>query len=545
MHHKASSKKRWNVWLVASLCLCMAIDAPLARAQSNSALPNLGDGAALSPAAERRLGDSIVRQLYRDPDYVEDVVVMDYVQSIWQPLLAAARARGDIAPNMDALFAWEVLLGRDRSVNAFALPGAYMGLHLGLIAAVQTRDELASVMGHELSHITQRHIARNMAAQSSAAPWMVGALILAMIAAGSSNANAPAANAMITGSQALAIQNQLNFSRDMEREADRVGFSVSTEAGFAPQGFVDMFYRLQQASRLNDSGNYPYLRSHPLTTERIADMQTRIGLGALTDRAAQSKQAADWEALFIGARARVLSSNDAVSLSDWATQAQNPRLKEKSPVQQATLLYGAAFASLQTRQYAQAQGFVTQLLARAAMPALAQRQALLLGTEIAIAQGDGAQALLLLDRLPPRLASTQTPDPSSRAALLWRCQALLLQSTASGGTSPTPAGAQAASALLRSWLADHPRDTLAWSQLAAVHAALGRNVAAVRAQAEVSWLQQDTTGALDRFKAAQDLVRTNSWGPAGPDHIEASIVDTRTREIAARVRQQALDREKN
>ena len=143
-----------------------------------AALPNLGDGNDLTPSAERRIGDRIARELYRDPDYIDDPVIMDYVQGIWQPLLAASRQRGELLPQLDDLFAWEILLGRDRTVNAFALPGGYFGLHLGLVGIVTSRDELASVLAHELSHVTQRHISRSMSRQAAQAPWLMGAMIL-------------------------------------------------------------------------------------------------------------------------------------------------------------------------------------------------------------------------------------------------------------------------------------------------------------------------------------------------------------------------------
>ena len=98
----------------------------------------------------------------------------------------------------------------------------------------------------------------------------------ALAASRAANAsNMSAANAVMVGGQAVAMQSQLNFSRDMEREADRVGYGVMTDAGYEPQGFVSMFEKLQQAARLNDNGAFPYLRSHPMTTERIADAQAR------------------------------------------------------------------------------------------------------------------------------------------------------------------------------------------------------------------------------------------------------------------------------
>jgi len=241
----------------------------LPNSVSTGGLPALGDGADITLSAERKLGDRIARELYRDPDYLEDPVLDEYLQNIWQPLVKGAQARGELSPELQERFAWKILIGRDRSVNAFALPGGYLGIHLGLISVVTTRDELASVMAHELSHVTQRHISRSMGDQARMTPWLIGAMILGMLAASKS---VQGAQAMIVGGQAMAAQSQLNFSRDMEREADRIGYGVMSEAGFDTLGFVTMFGKLQQAAGLNDSGAFPYLRSHPLSSERMADI---------------------------------------------------------------------------------------------------------------------------------------------------------------------------------------------------------------------------------------------------------------------------------
>jgi len=196
---------------VAVFFMAIQVGAPKT---SYAQLPALGDGAEMSTSAERRLGDRIARSLYRDPDYIDDPVLGEYVQGIWQRLLQGARQRGELLPELEAAFAWDVALGRDRSVNAFALPGGYLGVHLGLIAVVNSEDELASVLAHELSHVTQRHIARMVGRQSAQGPWVIAAMILGALAASS---NPQAASAMIAGGQAVAVQGQLNFSRDMER----------------------------------------------------------------------------------------------------------------------------------------------------------------------------------------------------------------------------------------------------------------------------------------------------------------------------------------
>jgi beta-barrel assembly-enhancing protease len=248
--------------------------APPAFAQVR--LPALGESASedLSVGDERRIGDSVMREARRDPLYLDDPVLLEYLHSLWQPLLAAARAQGEITAETDRAFAWEAFLVKDRSVNAFAMPGGYIGMHLGLIALTTTRDQLASVLAHELTHVTQRHIARSIAPQRTATLVALASMLLGVLAASRSN-NIDAANAAIATGQAAAIQGQLNYSRDAEREADRIGFSLLGAAGFAPGGMAAMFEKMDLASRLNDTGGYPYLRSHPLTVDRLSESRNR------------------------------------------------------------------------------------------------------------------------------------------------------------------------------------------------------------------------------------------------------------------------------
>ena len=313
-----------------ALATLLALSSPaLLHAQSpnrpSSALPSLGDSSELAAAEERRIGDRIAASIYRDADYIDDPVLFDYVQSIWQPLMAAARARGDISAELNERFAWDVFLIRDRSVNAFALPGGYLGVHLGLIGVVSNRDELAAVLGHELSHVSQRHISRLISQQSRSTPWMIGSMILGLLAA---SKNPQAANAIIAGGQAVAAQTQLNFSRDMEREADRVGTGVMLDAGFDARGVVGMFEKLQQAARLNDGGGFAYLRTHPLSTERIGDAQARQQL-ATPAVASPMKQGADTPQqialmhAMMSARARVLGDPGVDILRSMLADAQS------------------------------------------------------------------------------------------------------------------------------------------------------------------------------------------------------------------------------
>lgn len=513
------------VWLPANLTA--QTTEPGSTNSASASLPQLGDGSTLASAEERRLGDRIAAELFRDPDYLDDPVLADYVQGIWQPLLDAARLRGELTPELDERFAWHIMLGRDRTVNAFALPGGYLGVNLGLLAVVSSRDELASVLGHELSHVTQRHISRLIAKESTQAPWLIGAMILGALAASKS---ADAGSALMVGGQAVAAQNQLNFSRDMEREADRVGFGVMTQAGFDAQGFVTMFDKLQQAARLNDSGNYPYLRSHPLTTERIADMQSRLPLGALHPVAGTPTPL---HAL-MATRAKVLSNPGVDALRSWLAQADDPGSHVLPVPLQAGTVYGAALAASQLRDPTLARRYLARLQTLTAVDAQASEPVRWLGAEIDLAARD---------LTPPQLTSLAAslgltdgkplPLVQMRRPLLMLQAQLVLQLN-----QPEPLSRVIQN--LQTWLTTQPQDALAWQTLAGLYGAQKQGLRALRAEAEAQAARLDYIGAMDRLRAAQDLMRTNEAQGRAADHIDASIIDTRQRQIAALLKEQTL-----
>lgn len=478
---------------------------PAARAQ----LPTLGDGSEMSSAAERRLGEKIARELYRDPDYIDDPVLVEYVQGIWQPLLDAARARGELSPELDERFAWQVLLGKDRSVNAFALPGGWLGLHLGLVSVTASRDELASVLAHELSHVTQRHISRLVSQEKRQAPWVIGAMVLGALAASKSP---DAANAMVAGSQALAVQNQLNFSRDMEREADRVGYGILVQAGFDPQGFVGMFDKLQQASRLNETGAFPYLRTHPMTTERSADMQSRLQL--LPREESRGTPGPALLHALMAARARALSAVGVDALRGLLREATG--LPAEAPLaRRAAVLYAASLAASRLNDAGAAVLYAQRLSVAVQADPEARRQARLLSAEVALAGGRKDAAALL--------------EPGARS----RPEVLLWARARQADGAPADAAQR-----LQSWVALHPRDAAAWQALSGAYGAQGQALRAIRADAEAQVAHLDYAAALDRLKAAQELARRGGAG----DHIEASIIDSRARKVESLLGEQALER---
>lgn len=488
-------------------------------AHAQSPLPALGDGADMTLSEERRLGDQIARAIYRDPAYLDDAPLHDHLQRLWQPLFTAARQRGELPDELAERYAWRLLLARDRTVNAFALPGGYLGIHLGLIGVTGSADELASVLAHELSHVSQRHIARLLTRQSQQAPLVLAAMILGALAASAAR-NADIAGAAIAGGQAVAAQSQLNFSRDMEREADRIGLAVLQAAGFDGQGFLGMFDRLQQAARLNDDGSFPYLRSHPLTTERIADLRARLPLqappGARPDGASGISATAH---AFMAARARVLADPTPDRLQAHATLPADAREPDR--------LYAAVLARAWRRDSVGTVQALPALRAAAAREADAQRSASLLELEVLLMLHDDPQLPDAQRRaLPERVAWAL--EMGQRAGLLLAAQA----------APRVPADLrQAIDRRLQAWCVQHPHDAGAWSAWAAVLHAQAQPVRATRAEGEARLAWLDPAGALDRFRAAQRLAREQG----ATDLLELSVLDSRARHAETLLREQLAE----
>ena len=242
-----------------------------ARAQQNN-LPDLGDisSASLSDSQERTIGNRIMREVRNDPAFLDDPEITDYITSVGQRLLSVADN-----PPPDITF----FMVKDESINAFAMVGGHVFIHTGLLVLTQDEAELAGVMAHELSHVLQKHQARMMRDASRGQWTSLAALAVALLAARSSaNSSGQLTEAALASASAFNIQNQLDYTREHEREADRVGFTLLDRAGYDPRGMATFFERMMRANRLNElKGTTPsYLRTHPMTTERIAEMQDRL-----------------------------------------------------------------------------------------------------------------------------------------------------------------------------------------------------------------------------------------------------------------------------
>ncbi len=228
-------------------------------------LPDLGDvsQSEMSPLQERRIGESVMREIRADPSYADDPELTEYLNSLGNKLVAASP---------DSRQEFNFFLIRDPQVNAFALPGGFIGVNSGLLLTAQSESELAGVLAHEIGHVVQRHFARMLVAQKGFQLTSLAALAIAILAARS---NSEVSQAAMVGAQASYVQSSLNFTRANEQEADRVGFQILEKSGFDPQGMAAFFGRMLRATRFSDTAAPSYLRTHPLTTDRIADMENR------------------------------------------------------------------------------------------------------------------------------------------------------------------------------------------------------------------------------------------------------------------------------
>lgn len=251
---------------LAVFALCVLTTA--ANAQSASDLPDIGNpaGAAISRDDEYRMGAMIVRQLRDQNAIIDDPEVDEYLQSIGARI-AAQTADGGKQFHFFAV--------RDGDINAFALPGGFIGVNYGTILATKNESELASVMAHEIAHVTQRHIARTIHAQGKQSITAAAAILAAILLGAAGGGSGDAMMGAIAAAQGVAAQQQINFSRANEYEADRVGIGFLAAAGFNPQAMPTFFETLSRRVGLAGAEIPEMIQSHPVTSNRIAESRSR------------------------------------------------------------------------------------------------------------------------------------------------------------------------------------------------------------------------------------------------------------------------------
>lgn len=464
--------------------LFLAVLAVLAPAALAEGLPDLGESSRtdLSPQMERRIGESIMRDIrLREPSYIDDVEVTAYLNSLAARLSAAAPEAGQ---------SFELFALRDATLNAFALPGGYIGVHSGLILAAQSESELAGVLSHEMAHVTQKHLARLMGKQNQAQVTQWLAMAVAILAARS---NSDVSQAAIVAGTAAGVQTMLNYSRDFEQEADRIGIQTLDRAGFDVRGMASFFERLQKFGRLYENNAPGYLRTHPLTTERIADMENRI-------LRAQYRQVADSiDFQLVRAKLRATQGDLRDTLAEFESQ-----LRERKYLSEAAARYGLAVTQMRARNYPAVEREVAELRRlKVASPMLDA-----LAADVKKAQGDLAGALRLYREARAR-------HPRNKALLYGQVDALL----AAG--QPQEALKTATDELQLT-----PSDAPLYGLQAKSYAALGKRLQQHRAQAELYVLQGQLMPAIQQLELAQKA--------GDGDFFEHSQVDARLRELRAR-----------
>jgi len=443
-------------------------------------LPDLGEVSRkyFSDLDEQALSRTIMRDIYADPLYLDDPEVETYLEQLGYRLVSvSSRNQRD--------FTFFVV--QQPTINAFALPGGNIGVHSGLLLTAQNESELASVLGHEIAHVTQDHIARMIASQSQSYWPSLAALGIALLAARS---NPQIANAAIVSTQALSIQNQLNYTRDYEREADRIGYEMLSKAGFDTHGMESFFGKLQRTNRLYDTSAPAYLRTHPLTSERIADMEARSEASPYL----QVANSLDFE--LVRARLRALEGTPQQAVKTFQSQLQDKRYSLPTAAH-----YGLALAFLRARNYAGAeseyQKLMTQLKMRSPMIAsIAGRIAL-----------ESGQAELALTRYRAGLAAY----PAYRPLLYGYATSLLKANRADESAS-----------YLNSQLSIWPRDARLWRLSGQAHASLGQRLQSHRATAEGFALSGNLVAALEQISLG---IKANDGG-----FYELSAAEARQRE---------------
>lgn len=360
------------------------------------ALPEMGDsaGALVSPQQEYNIGQSFFWRLQQSVDLIDDPEVNNYLQSLGYRLVANSDA-----PSLPFTF----FMVPDPSVNAFAAPGGFIGMNSGLILTSQSEDEVASVLAHEIAHVTQRHLLRSFEqADHMSVPMTVAMIAAALLGA----ADPQIGTAAIMAVQAGGIQAQINFTRTNESEADNLGMLTLVRSGFDAQAMPTFFERLQQSSRFYTSSAVPeFLRTHPVTTSRIADARGRAVTYPLKRQLSDNLQF-----YLIREKLRVMAATDLKQL----TRIYADALESGNSLNNTATRYGYSLALAAQGDYTQART-VLQSLIDQDKDRLSYQLAL---ADLEIAVGRLSAALLIYD-------SNQKLYPDDQALTLNEVSALL------------------------------------------------------------------------------------------------------------------------
>lgn len=455
--------------LISLLVATLAFETGLSVAQVE--LPDMGASTrqVLPPHEAEKIGSQAYRQIRHQARVLDDPLVNEYVSGLGHRL-----ASYTAEPGRDYKF----FVVAEESVNAFAIPGGYIGLHSGLITTAEEESELAGVVAHEIAHVTQNHIARIVEdMQKVSLPVMLGMLGVILASGG----NADVAQAALIGGQAALIQRQINFTRSHEAEADRIGIRTLAEAGYDPEGMAQFFSRMDRVNLAYGKGPSEFLRTHPVTSNRIAEAKSR----ARSMPEAEPEAASEAHFLLIRERVRALAAENADNALEYY---RNTLPVTGDEAQLRALKYGQAVALIRRERGEQAAEILSALI-ESDGPRLPYRLSL---AEARMVQGRMEDALQLFARLQETHGSRDAVKVAYADALM---------------RAGEPARAER---LLRDVMFSHPRDAVVHRQYAKAADAAGRTTDARIAIAEAYFLEGNVHDALQQLRQGQDDPRLSA-----------------------------------
>jgi len=334
-------KKSINKKICAIITASAMSISSVSLAQNDLNLPDLGGGATniISPQQAKLLGDTLLRMFKAQVPTIEDPILFSYTERTLNDLAEHSELR-----NKDL----QLVIVDNSAINAFAVPGGVIGINTGLYTSATSKDMFASVLAHELAHLSQNHFQRRVEAQQQAALPLLAAMLASIAIAAASGGQAGAAAIMAT--QAAAQENALRYSRSAESEADRIGINTLAVAGYQPNGMGRMFEVMQRQTMSYGERVPEYLRTHPLSSKRASDARLRA------QQYEQPQPHIDQEYQFMRARATVAS---AKQLRDTTGSFQHQAKKDPSYANASA--YGIALASMKHRKFSEAQAALASI----------------------------------------------------------------------------------------------------------------------------------------------------------------------------------------
>ena len=462
--YKRVALKRLLFAMGMGLCANALADEPQFNPTAQFDVPEIGSGVGIiDQQKEKIIGEQVYRQIQRQMPVVHNAWLEDQLFSVFSQILSQTQLQKPIG----------LLVIKDNQINAFAVPGGVFALNSGLITSARSMDEVVGVMSHEIAHVTQRHFSRSQEAFKGQGLLALAGIVIGAIVASQSDGNAGAA--LMLGTQAALLDKQLNYSRNQEREADRIGMQYMYAAGYNPEGMAD-FFELMHRSSSQVSFFPDFWLTHPLTTERMSEARLRANqLPKVKSRANKE----DFE---------ILKQYTAV-LSNQANETQLKTLASRGSFAGQIAL--AAWYQ-QTGDYVAAQKAINDAKAQNKNHNLL----LLIQADIYLSQNKFTEAKAAIE-------STATIIPENRALNLKLAEILVRQGNISQAQN-----------ILQRFVKKDPRDVTAWSLMQQA-ANLDkenpmRTVNVLRYRAEVQYWSGYDEDAIKSLLHAERLAKDNS-----------------------------------